>query len=90
MNHFFALIFGLILSFGHSPAAMAHPTDQFVPPEDATASLNDDIPVANHQQTVRKISYNSYSEDACRSSCLLNASSTNSTSQPHLVLRAQR
>jgi hypothetical protein len=90
MNRFLSLIFGFILSFGHSQTAKAHPTDPFIAPEDRTASLDSDIPVHNHRQVVRKVSYNSYSEDACRPSCLYNASSTNNTSQPHLVLRAQR
>lgn len=85
MSHFLALLFGFILSFGHHQAAAAHPADPFVPPAEMTANLSDDIPVSNHRQTVRRASFNSYSEDACLS-CL----STKATSQPHLLTRAQR
>ncbi len=84
MGHLLALLFGFILSFGHRNAAATH-ADPFIPPAEMTTSLNDDIPVANHRQTVRRASFNSYSEDACRS-CL----STNATSQPRLLTRAPR
>ncbi len=90
MSHFLALLFGFILSFGHHQAAAAHPADPFIPPSEMTANRNDEIPVANHRQTVRRASFNSYSEDACLSSCLLKTSSTNATSQRRLLTRAPR
>jgi hypothetical protein len=84
LSHLLALLFGFILSFGHHNAAAAH-ADPFIPPAEMTASFNDDIPVTNHRQTVRRASYNSYSEDAC-----LSCPSTIATSQPRLLTRAQR
>jgi hypothetical protein len=85
LSHFLALLFGFILSFGHNQSAATHHADPFIPPAEMTANLNDEIPVANHRQSVRRASYNSYSEDACLS-CL----STNASSQPRLLTRAQR
>ncbi len=90
MNHILAILLGFLLSFGHSQTASSHPNDAFIAPEERTANVDNDIPVPNHLQTVRRIGTNSYSEDACRPSCLFNASSMNNTSQPHFLLRAPR
>ena len=90
MNHIFALIFGVILSFGHGRSGATRTNDAFIAPEERTVDLTSNIPLSNHQPLLRKVTTNSYSEDACLSSCRLNPSSTNNTSQPQLLLRAPR
>jgi hypothetical protein len=75
----------MLFSCGHMQSATAHKSTEFVPPQDVVADNYAAIPVTNHGQYVRRVSYNSYSVSACNS-CRPN----NDSSQPQLVLRAQR
>jgi hypothetical protein len=83
MNHFLSLFFALIFSFGHTPAT--HKTDTFIPPAEFAVGTEELLPVPNHTLNGRRIATNSYSEVAC-----LSCQTTNVTSQPQLILRAQR
>jgi hypothetical protein len=89
LGHILTMLFAMICSVFHSGASFAHNDHAFVPPAEFVHSTFD-VPVANHASLARRNALNSYSEDACLSSCLLNTSSTNGTSQPRLILRAQR
>ena len=85
MSHLLSLFFAFVLSFGHIQTAEAHTQTDFVHTPDGLVSTYGDIAVPDHTFAARRIALNSYSEDACQS-----CRSTNSTSQPHLVWRAQR
>jgi hypothetical protein len=84
MGHILTMLFAMFCSFGHSSATVAHHNDPFVPPSDFV-SASYEVPVSNHDSLARRSAFNSYSEDACSSCRTMNA-----TSQPQLILRAQR
>jgi hypothetical protein len=85
MSHVLSLFFAFVLSFGHLQPAEAHNSADFIQTETGIVSTYGEIAVGAHTFSARRIALNSYSEDAC-----LSCRSTNSTSQPHLIWRAQR
>ena len=82
MSHLLSLLFAMLFSFGHMAAQKK--ADTFVPPPEF-AGMEEALPVANHELVARHVTTNSYSEVACFS-----CQTTNATSQPQLILRAQR
>ena len=85
MSHILSLFFAFVLSFGHIQTVEAHNSADFIQTESGLISTYGEIVVPAHNVSVRRIALNSYSEDAC-----LSCRSTNSTSQPQLIWRAQR
>jgi hypothetical protein len=84
MSHCFSMFFAFLFSFGHNTATVARHTDAFVPPAEFVSS-SFEVPVSNRESLARHSAFNSYSEEAC-----LSCRTMNNTSQPQLILRAQR
>jgi hypothetical protein len=84
LGHLITVLFAMICSFGHSSTDVARHNDPFVPPAEFV-SASYEVPVSNHDSLARRSALNSYSEDVC-----LSCRMTNATSQPQLILRAQR